>query len=543
MAEALASVDAEAANALAAIDHAVATSPDEAQRLCIALGSWFRHRGLLREGVRACEAALAAGPAPSALRARVMSTQAFLLGVQGDFDRSIALARQARDLARDLGDDEAALHALLTAANFQMFTDPPAAAGSLERCLELGLRRQDDWVATRSAMLLATVAWFQQDADRCEAYVVAHRERMEAVGDRQTLALALFAQGGSLYATLDHDRAAALLREAVEVAQETGDPLAEGTLRMVLGRIQIAAGEPRAALENVREVRERLRAVGQFYYLAWAALTEGIAHAACGDLQTARVMLEPIVAGTLGGARNAIVWAQVDLAEVLRLAGGEASRAQATAALAAAEAIGNPWYAAKARLTLGWLSARIVGWREAERLHNEALAAIAERGLRLELPSALEALAHVAAGNRGYEEAARLLGAADRCRRERGPVPWPAHHAEIQTLTRELRDVMGQEDFDRAFAEGEALTDDEALAWARRGWGPRRRPAAGWESLTPAELDVVRHAAAGLTNPEIGEKLFIARATVKAHLSHIYAKLGVSNRTELAALAAEHLRD
>ena len=544
MAEALAGIDAEAANAMAAIDHAVATSPEKAQRLCIALGSWFRHRGLLMEGVRACEAALAAGPAPSALRARVMSTQAFLLGVQGEFDRSIALANQAHDLAKDLGDDEAALHALLTAANFQMFTDPAAAAGSLERCLELGLRREDDWVATRSAMLLATVAWFQQDTDRCEAYVVAHRQRTEAVGDRQTLALALLAQGGSLYATLDHDRAAVLLREAVEVAQETGDPLAEGTLRMVLGRIHLAAGEPRAALENVRDVRERLRAVGQFYYLAWAALTEGIAHAACGDLQTARVMLEPIVAGTLGGARNAIVWAQVDLAEVLRLAGEEeTSRAQATAALAAAEAIGNPWYAAKARLTLGWLSARRGQWREAERLHNEALAAIAERGLRLELPSALEALAHVAAGMRGYEEAARLLGAADRCRRERGPVPWPAHHAEIQPLIRELRDATGKEDFERAFAEGEALTDDEVLAWARRGWGPRRRPAAGWESLTPAELDVVRHAAAGLTNPEIGAKLFIARATVKAHLAHIYAKLGVSNRTELAALAAERLRE
>jgi ATP/maltotriose-dependent transcriptional regulator MalT len=150
-------------------------------------------------------------------------------------------------------------------------------------------------------MLLATVAWFQQDAERCAAYVLANRDRIDAVGDRQTLALALLAQGGSLYATLDHDRAARLLHEAVDVAKDIGDPLAEGTPRLVLACIQIAAGEPRATLEEVRELRERLRAHWQFYYLAWAALTEAIAHAAAGDLPRARAALEPIVTGSSPG--------------------------------------------------------------------------------------------------------------------------------------------------------------------------------------------------------------------------------------------------
>jgi DNA-binding NarL/FixJ family response regulator len=44
----------------------------------------------------------------------------------------------------------------------------------------------------------------------------------------------------------------------------------------------------------------------------------------------------------------------------------------------------------------------------------------------------------------------------------------------------------------------------------------------------------------GLTNPEIGARLFMSRATVKTHLSHVYSKLGVANRTELASLAARH---
>ena len=72
----------------------------------------------------------------------------------------------------------------------------------------------------------------------------------------------------------------------------------------------------------------------------------------------------------------------------------------------------------------------------------------------------------------------------------------------------------------------------------RRARGERKRPRHGWESLTPTELEIVRQAAAGLTNPQIAEQLFVARATVKTHLSHIYAKLGVRNRSQLAAHAA-----
>ena len=84
---------------------------------------------------------------------------------------------------------------------------------------------------------------------------------------------------------------------------------------------------------------------------------------------------------------------------------------------------------------------------------------------------------------------------------------------------------------------------DEAMAYATRSRGPRDRPTSGWASLTPTELEVVRLVVEGLTNPQIGARLFIGRATVKTHLSHVYGKLGVANRTELATLAGRHLAD
>jgi DNA-binding NarL/FixJ family response regulator len=49
----------------------------------------------------------------------------------------------------------------------------------------------------------------------------------------------------------------------------------------------------------------------------------------------------------------------------------------------------------------------------------------------------------------------------------------------------------------------------------------------------------VELAVQGLSNPEIAARLFVSRGTVKTHLVHVYAKLQVANRTELARLAAE----
>ncbi len=59
------------------------------------------------------------------------------------------------------------------------------------------------------------------------------------------------------------------------------------------------------------------------------------------------------------------------------------------------------------------------------------------------------------------------------------------------------------------------------------------------EPLSERELDVLRLVAAGLSNRQVGEQLFIATSTVRKHLEHIYGKLGVHNRTEAAARARD----
>jgi DNA-binding CsgD family transcriptional regulator/tetratricopeptide (TPR) repeat protein len=56
-----------------------------------------------------------------------------------------------------------------------------------------------------------------------------------------------------------------------------------------------------------------------------------------------------------------------------------------------------------------------------------------------------------------------------------------------------------------------------------------------WHPLTAREFEVARLIAQGMTNPEIGEQIFVSPKTVSAHVEHILAKLGVARRTEIAA--------
>ena len=71
-------------------------------------------------------------------------------------------------------------------------------------------------------------------------------------------------------------------------------------------------------------------------------------------------------------------------------------------------------------------------------------------------------------------------------------------------------------------AAGRALDWRDASAYASRARGERKRPSSGWASLTPTEEHVVALVAEGLTNPQIAERMFVGRATVKTrHLEHI----------------------
>jgi DNA-binding CsgD family transcriptional regulator len=142
----------------------------------------------------------------------------------------------------------------------------------------------------------------------------------------------------------------------------------------------------------------------------------------------------------------------------------------------------------------------------------------------------LEVLALVLADSRQRDEAGRLLGAVEAFRARTG-YRWRSPYLR-RALAERVRELDAA-----ALEQGAGLTLAEAIEYATRGRGGRSRPERGWDGLTPMEQRVVELVASGLPNKEIAKKLFVSLATVKTHLVHVYGKLDVRTRAELAATA------
>ena len=73
---------------------------------------------------------------------------------------------------------------------------------------------------------------------------------------------------------------------------------------------------------------------------------------------------------------------------------------------------------------------------------------------------------------------------------------------------------------------------------AATGETARKRTDATRADLTAQEAQIARLALEGLTNPQIGAKLFVSPRTIEWHLRHVYPKLGISSRRELHTVAS-----
>jgi DNA-binding CsgD family transcriptional regulator len=115
------------------------------------------------------------------------------------------------------------------------------------------------------------------------------------------------------------------------------------------------------------------------------------------------------------------------------------------------------------------------------------------------------------------------------------------HHG--RWLRRQRRNVdarnplrLARDEFDRIGAQPWADIAREQLRAAGEFGG--RRSANGSEHLSAQEMQIAEMAAQGLTNREIGQRLFISHRTVGAHLYRIFPRLGVTGRGKLAAALA-----
>jgi DNA-binding CsgD family transcriptional regulator len=291
------------------------------------------------------------------------------------------------------------------------------------------------------------------------------------------------------------------------------------------GRVDAA----RAAADIARETDD---AMGTY----WADTVYAVdAHAllAAGDAAGARDATEVALRHTLP-MREAFTKSINPLAEAA-LACGDLVTARQWADDCVALAAG--WHQVVARIVRAFVAIAQGDPDQAERDAYEALAVAVRTQGYLRLPDTLECLARLAVDGANCPHAARLFGAAEAIRKVTGEVRLPMYQADYDTAVATLREALGQKDFGTFWAEGAALSTEEAIAYAQRGRGERKRATSGWGSLTPMENDVVRLVAEGLGNKDIGARLFISPRTVQTHLTHVYAKLGLASRVQLVQQA------
>ena len=114
-----------------------------------------------------------------------------------------------------------------------------------------------------------------------------------------------------------------------------------------------------------------------------------------------------------------------------------------------------------------------------------------------------------------------------------------AHLLYGEWLRRERRRVDARAQLRAAYDEFTSIGLEAFAERARRelmatGETVRKRSVQTRDDLTPQERQIAELARDGLSNPEIGARLFVSRRTVEWHLHHVFAKLGIRSRGELS---------
>ncbi len=469
-------------------------------------------------------------------------------------------------------DDPARVRALAYQGMLQCFTGVAEGEQIVDEALNLARQTGDSDVIISA--LVAHGVGHAQNADVAAADFREAAALARELDDRWRLSQVFGWQVMAAMAVGDHAAIEAVAQEGSALADAIGDGYTARICRLAVCNAHTFRGEVRQAVEKLRDALAEAAAARDPFCQLTAQLNRVFALAWQGDVDRAQEVLDVLLnfRVSLGDLVDRVVHSGIGL---VKQAAGDAVAAREAYAVAlqrtpltpqtvstyvvaplpllaceeftAARRLADEVVAASTGISLvAGLAARARvalaqgELEQAERDAREALALGAERHGYVMIPDAFEALGYLAGDAGSYREAARLFGMADAARRQTGISRFKIFEADHVTRLAGVRDSLGEDDFQAAWDEGATLTIEEAIAYVGRGRGERRRPTKGWDSLTPTELDVIRLACDGLGNKQIATRLFVSPRTVQAHLSHVYSKLGVTSRVQLAQEASRH---
>jgi len=471
------------------------SSPQQYARSLTRLANWLVNTGHLEEGISMHEEAEAVLQALGETLA-LAQTLGFLgraTTFAGDLRRSVSYYDQAMTLFRAAGDQRglAASLVLRSAATSPFHCEPVLGA-------------------------TASLAACQQDLEEalCLARTIEWRDGQAFVHVFGGGALASY---GVLGEGLTH------LRAALEIASEIEHRRWRALASAYLGEVYLILLDPIRAIAALEAGLALVRSAGAAYEMTDIVASLAQAYLLAGDLPCAEAMLAQALAPeqlprNLPERRLAWVWGQLFLAQhrpelalrvadaLLASAPGEASRAEGKPIPALLHLRGE------ALRALGQLDEAIGALEEARR-------GVQEQGARPLLWQIHRSLARVY--TRAHER--------------------PLAHDEL-TAAREviagLAATLEEPELRDRFVEAAlaSLPREQPLT-------PRQSARHAFGGLSERERAIARLIGEGSTNREVAEACSISQRTVETHLGRIYAKLGLSSRTRLAAWVVETMRE
>lgn len=363
----------------------------------------------------------------------------------------------------------------------------------------------------------ANLAIDQGDYTRARHHYSAGLDLRRAMDDRLGIATALNGLGLLAGYAGDYAGARALHEEALALRRELQDRQGLGNSLSNLGNIANVEGDYVQAKALHEEAHAVRAALGDTGGVAYSLLNLGDVARGMGDLVAAHSRLE----------------------ECLTLF----------------RQVGDKLGVAYALALRGWLAQDEGSPREAGERFVEALALRRELGDRRGIAECLEGLAVTSTSAGLATSGARLFAAAEALREAIGaPLP-PLDRNRYTDQVAAARVSLGPEAFAAAWSAGRALPLEDVLAEAcavpatipqEASPAPSVPPVTAGpapalpDGLSSREVEVLRLLASGLTNAQIGDRLFISPRTVNAHLYRIYNKLGLTSRSAAVRYVFDH---
>lgn len=494
------------AQALAAAALRLAPPSELQAQLHLELATSLLGEGRAEDALQHTTSALGISETPSRLRASLWATRCAAHCRLGDATSTIMSGQRALALARRSDERSAACRALLAMSEAEQMSGRLGhSLHQIEQALKLGVSARDDipmtqpqWAHGRTLMLLDRLT-------EASASFEEGRREEELRGSGKTVTLghacraSLMLQRGQLEQAWSEAQAgvnsASVLRTWEAAAELYAVMVEVSTLRGELGR----AGElvRKAELFDPQDTRGRLALM---WAIAHVELERGEPQRAWTRVTTVfRFLphrLQGFLADPLGGARLA------------RLAITVGDRRGALSAVNVSERL--------AALNRGVVTI-------------EASAALARGMVHGEAARLQDGVALLRASDRPIA----LAWACEAASRQDGVLTNPARRRLMEQARME---------YERVGATGCAAHACDQLPSApvaRAPDGPAIHRA-DWQSLTSSELRIADEVSRGLTNREVARCLSISQNTVESHLKHIYPKLGIHSRTQLAVMATRH---